>query len=32
LILANSEVSLLGQSYLSRIGGVQMSGDTMVLR
>ena len=32
LILADSEVSLLGQSYLSRIGGVQMSGDTMVLR
>lgn len=32
LILANSEVSLLGQSYLSRIGGVQMSGDTMTLR
>jgi aspartyl protease family protein len=31
-ILEGLDVSLLGQSYLSEIGGVQMSGDQMVLR
>jgi aspartyl protease family protein len=31
-ILEGLDVSLLGQSYLSRIGGVQMSGEVMVLR
>ncbi|MDB5669905.1 MAG: aspartyl protease [Alphaproteobacteria bacterium] len=31
-ILEGLDVSLLGQSYLSQIGGVQMSGDQMVLR
>ena len=32
MIIDGAEISLLGQSYLSRIGGVEMSGDTMVLR
>ena len=31
-ILAGSDLSLLGQSYLSRMGEVQMRGDYMVLR
>lgn len=31
-ILDGSEISLLGQSYLSRMGEVQMRGDYMVLR
>lgn len=31
-VLEGSEVSLLGQSYLSRIRAVEMSGDYMVLR
>ena len=31
-VLQGSELSLLGQSYLSRIGGVEMRGDYMVLR
>ena len=31
-VLQGSEVSLLGQSYLSRIRSVEMSGDYMVLR
>lgn len=31
-ILQGSELSLLGQSYLSRIGEVEMRGDYMVLR
>ena len=31
-VLADSKMSLLGQSYLSRMGEVQMSGDYMVLR
>jgi aspartyl protease family protein len=31
-ILEGSELSLLGQSYLSRMGEVQMRGDYMVLR
>jgi aspartyl protease family protein len=31
-ILEGLDVSLLGQSYLSRIGGVQMTGDVMVLK
>jgi aspartyl protease family protein len=31
-VLEGLDISLLGQSYLSRIGGVQMSGDQMVLR
>jgi aspartyl protease family protein len=32
VVLADSSLSLLGQSYLSRMGEVQMTGDTMVLR
>lgn len=32
MIIEGAEVSLLGQSYLSRITSVQMNGDTMVLR
>lgn len=32
VVLEGLDVSLLGQSYLSRIGGVQMSGDQMALR
>lgn len=32
VILENSAISLLGQSYLSRLNGVQMNGDHMVLR
>ena len=32
LVLADSSLSLLGQSYLSRMGEVQMRGDYMVLR
>lgn len=32
VVLENSRKSLLGQSYLSRMGEVQMRGDTMVLR
>jgi aspartyl protease family protein len=32
VVLQGSELSLLGQSYLSRIGGVEMRGDYMVLR
>ena len=32
VVLENSRKSLLGQSYLSRLGEVQMRGDTMVLR
>jgi aspartyl protease family protein len=31
-VLEGLDISLLGQSYLSRIGSVQMSGDEMVLR
>ena len=31
-VLQGSEISLLGQSYLSRIRSVEMSGDYMVLR
>jgi aspartyl protease family protein len=32
VVLQGSELSLLGQSYLSRIGEVEMRGDYMVLR
>nr|NUR37852.1 TIGR02281 family clan AA aspartic protease [Sphingomonas sp.] len=32
VVLADSSLSLLGQSYLARMGEVQMRGDTMVLR
>ena len=32
VVLEGLDVSLLGQSYLSRIGGVEMRGDEMVLR
>lgn len=32
VVVEGLEVSLLGQTYLSRIGSVQMSGDTMTLR
>jgi aspartyl protease family protein len=32
VVLADSSLSLLGQSYLTRMGEVQMRGDTMVLR
>jgi len=32
VILEGSQLSLLGQSYLSRMGEVQMVGDTMVLK
>jgi aspartyl protease family protein len=32
LVLADSSLSLLGQSYLSRINEVRMTGDYMVLR
>jgi aspartyl protease family protein len=31
-VLEGLEISLLGQSYLSRLGGVEMSGDYMTLR
>ena len=31
-VLKGSKLSLLGQSYLTRMGEVQMRGDTMVLR
>jgi aspartyl protease family protein len=31
-VIEGLDVSLLGQSYLSRIGSVSMTGDTMVLR
>ncbi|HEX9931316.1 MAG TPA: TIGR02281 family clan AA aspartic protease [Allosphingosinicella sp.] len=31
-VLEGLEISLLGQSYLSRIGSIEMSGDTMILR
>lgn len=31
-VLADSQISLLGQSYLSRMGEVHMRGDYMVLR
>jgi predicted aspartyl protease len=31
-VLQGSDLSLLGQSYLSRIGEVEMRGDYMVLR
>lgn len=32
VIIEGAEVSLLGQSYLSRISGVEMSGEYMILR
>jgi aspartyl protease family protein len=32
VVLADSDLSLLGQSYLTRMGEVQMSGDYMILR
>jgi aspartyl protease family protein len=32
VILEGSNLSLLGQSYLARMGEVQMVGDTMVLK
>ena len=32
MIVEGAEMSLLGQSYLSRISGVQMNGEHMVLR
>ena len=32
MIVEGAEVSLLGQSYLSRISGVDMAGDHMILR
>jgi aspartyl protease family protein len=32
VVLADSSLSLLGQAYLSRMGEVQMRGDTMLLR
>jgi aspartyl protease family protein len=31
-ILENSDISLLGQSFLNRLGSVEMSGDYMVLK
>jgi aspartyl protease family protein len=31
VVLEGLELSLLGQSYLSRVGSIEMSGDTMVL-
>ena len=31
-VLANSDISLLGQSYLTRMGEVQMTGEYMILR
>ncbi len=31
-IIEGADVSLLGQAYLARISGVEMNGDTMVLR
>lgn len=31
-ILENSQISLLGQSFLNRLGSVEMSGDYMVLK
>jgi aspartyl protease family protein len=31
-VLEGLEISLLGQSFLSRIGSIQMSGDTMILQ
>ena len=32
VVLADSDLSLLGQSYLTRMGEVQMSGDYMLLK
>jgi aspartyl protease family protein len=32
VVLENSDLSLLGQSYLRRLASVQISGDTMTLR
>ncbi len=32
MVIQGAERSLLGQSYLSRISGVQMNGDIMILR
>jgi aspartyl protease family protein len=32
LICQGLDISLLGQSYLARIGTIQMNGDRMVLR
>jgi predicted aspartyl protease len=32
IVLADSSLSLLGQSYLSQLNEVKMSGDYMVLR
>jgi predicted aspartyl protease len=32
VVIENASRSLLGQSYLERMGEVQMRGDTMVLR
>ncbi len=32
IVLADSDLSLLGQSYLTRMGEVQMSGDYMLLK
>jgi aspartyl protease family protein len=32
VVLADSNLSLLGQSYLTRMGSVQMTGDYMILR
>jgi aspartyl protease family protein len=31
-VLEGLEISLLGQSFLSQIGSIEMSGDTMILR
>jgi aspartyl protease family protein len=31
-VLEGLEISLLGQSFLSRIGSIQMTGDTMILQ
>jgi aspartyl protease family protein len=31
-VLEGLEISLLGQSFLTRIGSIEMSGDTMILR
>ena len=32
VVIEGGEMSLLGQSYLSQLNNVQMSGDTMILR